>query len=176
MLRLSKGRVSSATWVLLNLSKVAFLQDGPGGQGQELQCLVSEHGRCWGHAPKGLTARGSLVGKPGPGTPLPVAPTPALVRWQAARFAQDLRSAGNPHFLPSQAFPWQDPQEGPACHAENASPSWNWFPRNAIALSCWATPSALCWWKKALVVPKRLLSAVTGRHSNGLLKKEVSPP
>lgn len=121
MLRLSKGSVRSATRVLLNVSKVAFLQDGPGVPGQELQCFVREHGRSGRHNPEGLTARGSLVGKPAPRTPLPVAPTPAVVRWAACRFAQDLLSAGNPHFLPSEAFLQQGPPEGPARHAEKAS-------------------------------------------------------
>ena len=121
MLRLSKGRVSSATWVLVNLWKVAFLQDGPGGLRQALQSLVPEHGRCWRHTPERLTARGSLVGEPGPRTPLPVGPTPDLAKGQATRFAQDLPSAPDPHFLQSRAFPQQDPQEGPARHAQKVS-------------------------------------------------------
>ena len=135
MLRLSKGSVISVTWDLLNLSNqpscIRARIPRQEALGQEIQHLVPEHGHCRHHVPESLTARGSLVGKPGPGTPLPVAPTPALVRWQATRFALDLRSAGNPHFLPSQAFPWQDPQEGPARHAQKVSAWWHCCSRNA---------------------------------------------
>ena len=72
--------------------------------GQELQLLVPEHGHYRGHAPKGLAARGSLVGKRGPRTPLPVASTPTLMECQAARFAHNPLSNPNPPFVSSQVF------------------------------------------------------------------------
>ena len=88
MLTLSKCRVTSVTWDLL----------------KELQLLVPEHGCCQGHTPDGLAARGSLVGKPGPRTLLPVPSTLALVGCQEASLALNPLSSPNPPFLPSQVF------------------------------------------------------------------------
>ena len=61
------------------------------------------------------------MGKPGPRTPLPVGPTRDVVKWQATRVTQDLPSAPDPPFLQSRALPQQDPQEGPARHAQKVS-------------------------------------------------------
>lgn len=66
---------------------------------KELQLLVPEHGCLPRPTPDGLAARGSLVGKPGRRTLLPVPSALALVGCQGASLALNPLSSPNPPFL-----------------------------------------------------------------------------